>query len=30
MMMFHKPVMLKEAIDSLEIKGSGVYVDLTF
>ena len=30
MIMFHKPVMLKEAIDSLEIKGSGVYVDLTF
>ena len=30
MIMFHKPVMLNEAIDSLEIKGSGVYVDLTF
>ena len=30
MIMFHKPVMLKEAIDSLEIKGSGIYVDLTF
>ena len=28
--MFHKPVMLKEAIDSLEIKENGVYVDLTF
>ena len=24
--MFYKPVMLKEAIDSLEIKGSGVYL----
>ena len=28
--MFHTPVMLKEAIDSLEIKENGVYVDLTF
>ena len=28
--MFHKPVMLSEAIDSLEIKENGIYVDLTF
>ena len=28
--MFHKPVMLAEAIDSLEIKENGIYVDLTF
>ena len=28
--MFHKPVMLCEAIDSLEIKENGIYVDLTF
>ena len=28
--MFHKPVMLTEAIDSLEIKENGIYVDLTF
>ena len=28
--MFHKPVMLKEVIESLEIKENGVYVDLTF
>ena len=27
--MFHKPVMLSEAIDSLEIKENGIYVDLT-
>ena len=28
--MFHKPVMLKEVIESLEIKENGIYVDLTF
>ena len=28
--MFHKPVMLKEVIESLEIKEKGIYVDLTF
>lgn len=27
---YHKPVLLKELIDSLEIKKNGVYVDLTF
>ena len=27
---FHKPVLLQELIDSLEIKKNGVYVDLTF
>ena len=30
MKMYHKPVLLEETIDSLEIKESGVYVDLTF
>ena len=28
--MFHNPVMLKEVIESLEIKENGIYVDLTF
>ncbi|MAR26812.1 MAG: 16S rRNA (cytosine(1402)-N(4))-methyltransferase [Flavobacteriaceae bacterium] len=28
--MFHKPVMLKEAIESLKIKQNGIYVDLTY
>ena len=27
---YHKPVLLKELIDSLEIKKNGVYVDVTF
>ena len=27
---YHKPVLLQELIDSLEIKKNGVYVDLTF
>ena len=27
---YHKPVLLKELIDSLAIKKNGVYVDLTF
>lgn len=30
MKMYHNPVLLEETIDSLEIKESGVYVDLTF
>ena len=28
--MYHKPVMLNETIDCLEIKKDGVYVDLTY
>ncbi|TRX54275.1 16S rRNA (cytosine(1402)-N(4))-methyltransferase RsmH [Fulvivirga sp. M361] len=27
---YHKPVMLEECIDGLDIKGEGIYVDLTF
>ena len=30
MTMYHSPVMLDESIESLDIKGDGVYVDLTF
>jgi 16S rRNA (cytosine1402-N4)-methyltransferase len=30
MMSYHNPVMLKEAIDALEIKSTGVYVDVTY
>ena len=30
MTMYHSPVMLEESIESLDIKGDGVYVDLTF
>jgi 16S rRNA (cytosine1402-N4)-methyltransferase len=29
-MTYHKPVLLKESIDALEIKSEGTYVDLTF
>lgn len=29
-MVYHKPVMLQECIDALEIKPDGVYVDVTF
>ena len=28
--MFHKPVMLQETVNSLEIKKNGIYIDLTF
>jgi len=27
---YHNPVLLKEAVDGLEIKNNGVYVDVTF
>ena len=30
MKIYHKPVLLQETIESLEIKKNGVYVDLTF
>lgn len=29
-MNYHKPVLLKESIDALQIKADGIYVDLTF
>ena len=28
--MFHKPVMLQETVNSLEVKKNGIYIDLTF
>ena len=27
---YHNPVLLKEAVDGLDIKNNGVYVDVTF
>ena len=29
-MNYHKPVLLNESLDSLEIRGNGVYVDMTY
>src|SRR5690554_2988798 len=29
-MSYHKPVLLKESVDALDIKPNGVYVDVTF
>ena len=29
-MTYHKPVLLKESIQALQIKSNGIYVDLTF
>ena len=29
-MSYHNPVMLKESVDALEIKNTGVYVDATY
>ncbi|MCX8492432.1 MAG: 16S rRNA (cytosine(1402)-N(4))-methyltransferase, partial [Cyclobacteriaceae bacterium] len=28
--MYHRPVMLAECIDALQVKSNGIYVDVTF